>query len=50
MSNFTDDKTIKKFIPESISNSELFVNSLKIILQFLRNKLKEKNVRFYDNL
>ena len=40
---------VKTFIPESISNSELFVSSLKIVMQFLRNKLKEKTVRFYDN-
>ena len=45
-----DDKIIKKFIPESIANSQLFVNSLKVIIQFLKNKLKEKSVRFYDTI
>ena len=44
-----DPTTIKSFIPESISNSEMFIESLKLIMQFLRNKLKEKNIRFYDN-
>jgi hypothetical protein len=44
-----DPTTIKSFIPESISNSHMFIESLKLIMQFLRNKLKEKNIRFYDN-
>ncbi len=44
-----DPTTIKSFIPESISNSEMFIESLKLVMQFMRNKLKEKNIRFYDN-
>lgn len=36
-------------IPESILNSQMFFSSLKLILQFLRNKLKEQFVRYYDN-
>lgn len=39
----------KKFIPESIANNEMFISSLKLVMQFMRNKLKEKAVRFYDN-
>lgn len=41
---------IVNFIPERISNTDLFLNSMQLVIQFLRNKLKEKCVRFYDNI
>ena len=36
-------------VPESIRNSELYFSSMRLVLQFLRNKLKEQIVRYYDN-
>jgi len=44
------EEMIVNFIPERISNTDLFLNSMQLVIQFLRNKLKEKCVRFYDNL
>lgn len=36
-------------IPESIMNSEVYLASLGMVIQFLRNKLKQKIVLYYDN-
>lgn len=30
-------------------NSQMFFSSIRLVLQFLRNKLKEQVVRYYDN-
>ena len=38
-----------RHIPDSIANNQLFLSSLQLVVQFIRNKLKEKCVRFYDN-
>lgn len=43
------EEILSNYIPEKISNNRLFLNSLHLIVQFLRNKLKEKCVRYYDN-
>jgi hypothetical protein len=36
-------------VPENILNSQMYFSSLRLVLQFLRNKLKEQVVRYYDN-
>lgn len=40
---------VNNLVPESILNSQMFFNSIRLILQFLKNKLKEQIVRYYDN-